>query len=154
MDKNEALIQEVYKNTKMGGDSIIDLIDRANDPKFRSEMTSELESYRRFSEEASRRLQERGTQADRAYPRPAKMGAKLGMAFNTLLDTTTSHLAELMINGATMGIIDLEKKLNERHIFVRREASRRGCAEIREIHSRASGRISVNISGFACKHAI
>ena len=34
------------------------------------------------------------------------------MAFNTLLDTTTSHLAELMINGATMGIIDLEKRLN------------------------------------------
>ena len=59
MDKNEALIQEVYKNTKMGGDSIIDLIDRANDPKFRSEMTSELESYRHYSEEASRRLQER-----------------------------------------------------------------------------------------------
>ena len=107
MDKNEALIQEVYKNTKMGGDSIIDLIDRANDPKFRSEMTSELESYRHFSEEASRRLQERGLKPTELTA-TAKMGAKLGMAFNTLLDTTTSHLAELMINGATMGIIDLE----------------------------------------------
>ena len=111
MDKNEALIQEVYKNTKMGGDSIIDLIDRANDPKFRSEMTSELESYRHFSEEASRRLQERGLKPTELTT-TAKMGAKLGMAFNTLLDTTTSHLAELMINGATMGIIDLEKRLN------------------------------------------
>ena len=111
MDKNEALIQEVYKNTKMGGDSIIDLIDRANDPKFRSEMTSELESYRHYSEEASRRLQERGLKPTELTA-TAKMGAKLGMAFNTLLDTTTSHLAELMINGATMGIIDLEKRLN------------------------------------------
>ena len=112
MDKNEALIQEVYKNTKMGGDSIIDLIDRANDPKFRSEMTSELESYRHFSEEASRRLQERGLKPTELTA-TAKRGAKHGMASNTLLDTTTSHLAELMINGATMGIIDLEKKLND-----------------------------------------
>lgn len=43
----------------------------------------------------------------------AKMGAKMGMVMNTMLDTTTSHLAEMMINGATMGIIDLEKKLND-----------------------------------------
>lgn len=41
------------------------------------------------------------------------MGAKMGMVMNTMLDTTTSHLAEMMINGATMGIIDLEKKLND-----------------------------------------
>ena len=30
-----------------------------------------------------------------------------------MLDTTTSHLAEMMINGASMGIVDLEKRLNE-----------------------------------------
>ncbi len=112
MDRNEALIQEVYKNTKMGHDSIIDLIDRASDPKFRSEMTSQLERYRNYSEEASRRLQERGLKPNEIGT-TAKLGAKLGMAFNTMLDTTTSHLAELMINGATMGIIDLEKKLND-----------------------------------------
>ena len=112
MDRNEALIQEVYKNTKMGHYSIIDLIDRASDPKFRSEMTSQLERYRNYSEEASRRLQERGLKPNEIGT-TAKLGAKLGMAFNTMLDTTTSHLAELMINGATMGIIDLEKKLND-----------------------------------------
>ena len=112
MDRNEALIQEVYKNAKMGHDSIIDLIDRASDPKFRSEMTSQLERYRNYSEEASRRLQERGLKPNEIGT-TAKLGAKLGMAFNTMLDTTTSHLAELMINGATMGIIDLEKKLND-----------------------------------------
>ena len=43
----------------------------------------------------------------------AKAGSKIGMAFNTMLDTTTSHIAEMMINGATMGIINIEKQLNE-----------------------------------------
>ena len=51
MDKNESLIEEIYKNTKMGGDSIVDLLDRAdvsqaNAAELKSEMTYELGRYR------------------------------------------------------------------------------------------------------------
>ena len=112
LDKNEELLNEVYKNTKMGGDSIIDLLDKVSDNGLRSEMTNELSVYRRYAKEASEKLGERGLKP-KELPMTAKMGAKMGMVMNTMLDTTTSHLAEMMINGATMGIIDLEKKLND-----------------------------------------
>ena len=112
LDKNEELLNEVYKNTKMGGDSIIDLLDKVSDNGLRSEMTDELSVYRRYAKEASEKLGERGLKP-KELPMTAKMGAKMGMVMNTMLDTTTSHLAEMMINGATMGIIDLEKKLND-----------------------------------------
>ncbi len=112
MDKSETLLQEISKNVRMGGNSIVDIIDRAEDPSFRGEMTLELEKYRGFERESAKMLGERGLKPSEIAPL-AKMGAKVGMAFNTLLDTTTSHLAEMMINGATMGIIDLEKRLNE-----------------------------------------
>lgn len=75
-------------------------------------MTDELSVYRRYAKEASEKLGERGLKP-KELPMTAKMGAKMGMVMNTMLDTTTSHLAEMMINGATMGIIDLEKKLND-----------------------------------------
>ncbi len=112
MDKNESLLQEISKNVTMGGDSIIDLIDKAEDKHFRAEMSLELEKYRSFEKTAAEKLSERGLKPNEVTPL-AKMGSKVGMAFNTMLDTTTSHLAEMMINGATMGIVDLEKKLNE-----------------------------------------
>ena len=112
LDKNEELLNEVYKNTKMGGDSIIDLLDKVSDNGLRAEMTDELSVYRRYAKEASEKLSERGLKP-KELPMTAKMGAKMGMVMNTMLDTTTSHLAEMMINGATMGIIDLEKKLND-----------------------------------------
>ena len=32
---------------------------------------------------------------------------------NTLLDSSEQHIAEMMINGTTMGIMDVAKKLNE-----------------------------------------
>lgn len=111
MDKNEQLLREISKNVKMGGDSIVDLLDKADDKHFRGEMTLELEKYREFEKTASSKLSERGLKPAEVTPM-AKMGAKVGMVFNTMLDTTTSHLAEMMINGATMGIVDLEKQLN------------------------------------------
>ena len=112
MDKSDSLLQDVSKNVKMGGDSIVDLIDKAEDKNFRGEMTAELEKYRKFERTAAEKLGARGLKPIEATPLE-KMGVKMGMAFNTMLDTTTSHLAEMMINGASMGIVDLEKKLNE-----------------------------------------
>ena len=112
LNKNEELLNEVYKNTIMGRDSIINLLDKVSDNGLRSEMTDELSVYRRFAKEASEKLGERELEP-KELPMTAKMGAKMGMAMDTMLDTTTSHLAEMMINGATMGIIDLEKKLND-----------------------------------------
>ncbi len=112
MDKNEALLQEIYKNVKMGSDSIINLMDRVGDDGLRREMKEELITYRQLAAEATDRLGERGLKPQE-LPASAKMGAKIGMAFNTMLDTSASHLAEMMINGSTMGIIEMEKKLND-----------------------------------------
>ena len=112
MDKNETLLQELYKNTTMGGDSLVDLMDKTENPEMRTEMTPELEKYREFSNRAEELLNERGLKPEEPGMM-AKAGSKIGMAFNTMLDTTTSHIAEMMINGATMGIINIEKQLNE-----------------------------------------
>ncbi len=32
---------------------------------------------------------------------------------NTLMDSSPTHIAEMMINGTTMGIVDMTKKLNQ-----------------------------------------
>ena len=111
MDNNEILLNELYKNTVMGGDALIDLMDKATDSGMRCEMTRELEKYREYSKRAASLLAERGLKPEEPGMM-AKAGSKIGMTFNTMLDTTTSHIAEMMINGATMGIINIEKQLN------------------------------------------
>ena len=87
LNKNEELLNEVYKNTIMGRDSIINLLDKVSDNGLRSEMTDELSVYRRFAKEASEKLGERGLKP-KELPMTAKMGAKMGMVMNTMLDTT------------------------------------------------------------------
>jgi len=111
MEQNEQLLQELYKNVKMGGDSIVDLLDRVSDGKLHGEMTSELTEYRKYADRTREQMKTIGVKPEEISPL-AKAGAKAGMVFNTMLDVTTSHIAEMMINGATMGIINLEKQLN------------------------------------------
>ncbi len=112
MDKNETLLQELYKNTTMGGDSIINLMDKVENKEMRQEMTNELSRYREYTNKVTKLLNDRGLKPEEPGMM-AKAGSKIGMAFNTMLDTTTSHIAEMMINGATMGVINIEKQLND-----------------------------------------
>lgn len=112
MDTNETLLQELYKNTTMGGDSIVNLMDKVQNEDMRREMTNELSRYREYTDRATKLLNDRGLKPEEPGI-AAKAGSKIGMAFNTMLDTTTSHIAEMMINGATMGIINIEKQLNK-----------------------------------------
>lgn len=112
MDKSEELLRELYKNVTMGKDSIINLMDKVSDKKMRSEMTTELDRYREFAGIVTEKLGEAGLKPEEPSAM-AKFGSKAGMAFNTMLDVSTSHIAEMMINGATMGIINIEKQLND-----------------------------------------
>ena len=42
-----------------------------------------------------------------------RVSARVGMAFNTMLDSTTGHVAEMMIEGSNMGITDMTKLIND-----------------------------------------
>ena len=42
-----------------------------------------------------------------------RFSAKVGMAMNTMVDSGTSHLAQMVIEGATMGITDLTRQVRE-----------------------------------------
>ena len=41
-----------------------------------------------------------------------KTMAKVGMEFNTMMDTSLSHIAEMMIQGSNMGIVEMNKCIN------------------------------------------
>ena len=107
-----SLLEAMYKNVRMGADSIIDIMPKVIDEDLRSELTSELERYDEFSKEIEKIFLNIGKEAkDQGIF--AKFGTKMSVAVNTLVDVTTSHIAEMMIQGGTMGITDATKLLRE-----------------------------------------
>ena len=105
-------LDSLYKNVKMGADSIIDLMPKVNDDKMRKEMTAELEHYEKYAKEIRNLLFEDG-QEPKEESFMTKMMSKMGIAINTMVDATSSHIAEMMIQGATMGVTETTKLIRE-----------------------------------------
>ncbi|NLK38637.1 MAG: hypothetical protein GX303_00110 [Clostridiales bacterium] len=108
---NTDLYRHIYKNAEMGYDTIAKLLSKVTDDRFRAELTMQMEGYKRISDMAASRLK-----SINQPPKPISIAKKLpvraGIAVNTLFDRSVSHIAEMMINGSSMGIVEITKKLN------------------------------------------
>ena len=103
---------EIYKNVKMGADSIINLLPHVKDDGLRSLMTRQLDGYEKYAARAAQALHARGLTA-KEEGLVTRVSARVGMAINTMIDSTTGHIAEMMIEGSNMGITDMTKLLND-----------------------------------------
>lgn len=106
-----AFFEEIFKDTKMGADSIINLLPHVENDGLRSLMTQQLDGYEKYAAKAAKALTASG-ETPRENGIVARTSARIGMAFNTMLDSTTSHIAEMMVEGSNMGITSMTKLLN------------------------------------------
>ena len=108
----KSFLDSLYKNVKMGADSIIDLMPKVSDQKMKEEMTCQLEHYEKFAKEIRNMLFELGEEP-KEESFMTKLMSKMGISINTMIDATSSHIADIMIQGATMGITDTTKLVRE-----------------------------------------
>lgn len=106
------MLAKIYKNMKMGSDSMINLMPSAKDDEFKKLMTAQLDGYERFAARAREALLCEGGEPKEENAM-TKMWASVGMKMNTMMDSTTSHLAEMIVEGSTMGMTDTIKVLRE-----------------------------------------
>ena len=103
---------ELYKNIKMGSDAIINVMPKVDGKELRQELTAELNRYEEFAKEIAKEIYD-GGEEPKEEGILSKLGAKMGMAMNTMMDSTDSHIAQMMIEGATMGITENTKLIHE-----------------------------------------
>ncbi|MBQ8416464.1 MAG: hypothetical protein IJX13_06170, partial [Clostridia bacterium] len=118
------LLQAVYKNVKMASDSILNLMPKVEDAKLKSDMTVQLSVYEAFASRAAKLLAESGAKPEEEGA-VTKMASKWGMMMNTMRDSTSSHLAEMLVEGSTMGVNDMLKQIREAENTMASEASLR-----------------------------
>ena len=106
------LLSKLHKNMNMGKDSTLDLLEKVRDPQLKSDMTQQLNGYEGFLNKINEHLQATGEQA-KAESLLTKMSTKVGTTFNTLMDDSPSPIADMMIQGSTMGMTDTTKLLRD-----------------------------------------
>ena len=104
------LLNVVHKNVKMASDSILNVMPKVKNEKLKSDMTVQLSAFEAFASRAAKLLAEEGAKPEEEGT-VSKLSAKWGTMLNTMIDSTTSHLAQMMIEGATMGVNELTHEL-------------------------------------------
>ncbi len=110
-NKNAEFLQDIYSNVKMGSDSIINLLPKIKDDDMKTMMTSQLNQYEKYAQNVKDKLVAQGIQPKEVNPM-SKLGAKIGMEMKSMQDSTTSHMAEMMVQGSTMDVTDLLQKVS------------------------------------------
>ena len=106
------LLTAVYKNVRMASDSLLNLMPKIKDEEFKNAVTVQLSVYEGFASRTAKLLAEEGAKPEEEGM-ITKLSAKMGMAVNTLRDASTSHLAEMIIEGAVMGVNDLTQQIHK-----------------------------------------
>ena len=135
-----ALLDRMYKNVKMGADSIINLMPKVQREELRTEMTTELSKLEEYSTQINKMIAEEGVEAKEENV-VSRMSAKMGMAMNTMMDSTTNHIAEMMMEGYTMGIADMTKDIREYENTTASEASLKLAREVVNYYERCYDRM-------------
>ena len=109
-NKNAKLLNFVYQNSAMGVQTITQLLDITDSEAMRKHLRYELERYNHFHAEARSRLNECGYD-DEGLTGFEKVRTYVMISAQTLTDRSPQHIAEMLITGSTMGIIDAVKNL-------------------------------------------
>jgi hypothetical protein len=110
--KEAEMLESLYKNVKMGSDSIIKLMDKVSGEDFKAALTKQIDGYEKIAERIRKHLCSMGYQAKEENVM-VKLWSTVGMAMETMTDSTDSHLAQLVAEGSSMGITDSIKLLRD-----------------------------------------
>ena len=112
MDGNIELLNYIYQNSEMGKDTLTQLIKMTTDENFKNNLQSQLNEYTSIFNEADEKLKSNNKES-KSIGTLTKVSTYISINFNTLINKTPSHMAEMLIQGSTMGIIDITKKIKE-----------------------------------------
>ena len=111
-DKNE-LLEYIYQTTDLGKKGYIHLLQALEDKdnKIKKDIEKQLEGYEKLKKETEQKLKE-----NKIKPKDKglfiELMNKMGVNMNVMMDNSDSKIAEIIIQGLTMGIIEMEKQIN------------------------------------------
>ena len=112
MNEKLELYKHIYKDSEMGIFTITKLLEelKEKDNKIKKDAEEILKGYERYFREAKDAL---GDYVKDENGMMAKMGASMGIKKEVKNDNSDTSIAEMLIQGVSMGTIEMEKKIND-----------------------------------------
>lgn len=109
---NEEALINIYKNAHIALQSLSNLTPEVEDLDLKQELLDEYEGYEKMIGEISRYMKENDIEPKDINPlKKAMLWSSIKM--NTLTDRSKSHVADMMVQGTVMGIVELTQLKSE-----------------------------------------
>lgn len=112
MSADAEMLNFIYQNSQMGVETLNQLIPMIDNEAFKKRIEAQLKEYEQIHEEAKKLLNRHGYD-EKGIGALEKIMAHLMIDMKTLMDKSSSHIAEMLIQGSNMGIIDAVKRINQ-----------------------------------------
>ena len=112
MSADAEMLNFIYQNSQMGVETLNQLIPMIDNEAFKKRIEAQLKEYEQIHEEAKKLLNRHGYD-EKGIGALEKIMAYLMIDMKTLMDKSSSHIAEMLIQGSNMGIIDAVKRINQ-----------------------------------------
>ena len=114
-DENEVnVLDELNKGACMGMDAIHFVLEKVKDDNLSTELNRQYEKYKKISEEICELYPEYSDKKPHETNAMNKVMTWYGVNMKTITDDSTSKIAELLVQGTNMGIIEGRRLLNHK----------------------------------------
>lgn len=112
MDQNIELLEYIYKNSEMGVYTMTELLKniRNKENKIKIVVEKELKEYEKYLKKSKKYLSKFNVELSK-NGMMAKMMSSMGIKKETMMDNSDSALAAMIIEGATMGTVEISSKI-------------------------------------------
>ena len=116
MDKEKEIdvLDELNKGACMGMDAINFVIDKVEDDEFKNLLERQYDGYRRISDKICELYPEYSKDEPHETSAMNKVMTWYGIEMKTIFDKSNSKIAELLMQGTNMGIIEGRRLLNHK----------------------------------------
>lgn len=108
------VLDELNKGACMGKDAIHFILDKVKDDALKDELNTQYEKYKNISDKICELYPEYSQGEPHETNTMNKVMTWYGIEMKTFMDDSTSKIAELLLQGTNMGIIEGRKLLNHK----------------------------------------
>ena len=116
MKENEInVLDELNKGACMGKDAIHFILDKVKDDALKEELNRQYEKYNEISDKINKIYPHYNEDKPHETTTMNKVMTWYGIEMKTITDDSTSKIAELLLQGTNMGIIEGRRLLNHKN---------------------------------------
>ncbi len=105
------LLEKTYQNASIGITAIEAVLNKTTNTEFNNDLHQQLRGYQELADKSKKQLITKGAKVkDNSFYTKAMMKGNVKM--NTLINSSDSHIAQMVIQGSTMGITEMTQLLH------------------------------------------